>query len=181
MLIHVVLMGNINYRDALQLQEKLLYLRQKKLVLIPDFGGSSDALMNVIEAKPNVNNHNVEAVLRLYPDVRPMAIYKSSIELLRKVKEFENSIFTKSGIMLGLGEEKTETLEVFKELRKVDCDFLTVGQYLAPSAQHHPVIEYVTPAIFESYKNIAYEMGFKYVASAPLARSSYMADSAFEQ
>ncbi len=147
-------------------------------VLIPDFKGSIEALNKVADAMPEVINHNVETVPRLYPSVRPMAVYKRSLKLLDNVKNRNSKIFTKSGIMLGLGENKEEVIEVLKDLRDVDCDFLTIGQYLAPSKKHHPVIEYVHPDIFEEYENKAYELGFKYVASGPLVRSSYLAEKA---
>ena len=150
-------------------------------VLIPDFEGSYEALKTVIDARPDILNHNVETVPRLYPEVRPMAVYRRSLELLQNVKKMSSDTYTKSGIMLGLGENEQEVLEVFRDLREVGCNFLTVGQYLAPSKSHHPVVEYVHPDIFESYKVKALEMGFKYVASAPLVRSSYQADKALEE
>ena len=149
-------------------------------VLIPDFEGSLEALKTVIDAQPDILNHNVETMPRLYPEVRPMAVYKRSLELLRNVKTLSAGTYTKSGIMLGLGESEQEVLEVFRDLREADCDFLTVGQYLAPSKSHHPVVEYIHPDVFESYKTKALEMGFRYVASAPLVRSSYQADRAME-
>ncbi len=149
-------------------------------VLIPDFEGSYEALATVIKARPDILNHNVETVPRLYPEVRPMAVYRRSQELLENVKKLSNDTYTKSGIMLGLGEKEQEVLEVFRDLRAAGCDFLTVGQYLAPSKDHHPVVEYVHPDVFESYKAKALDMGFKYVASAPLVRSSYQADKAME-
>jgi len=149
-------------------------------VLIPDFLGDRDALSKVVEARPEIINHNVETVPRLYPSVRPMAVYERSLELLRNVKSMDEGIHTKSGIMLGLGEKEEEVIEVFKDLRNVGCDLLTVGQYLAPSKKHHPIIEYIHPDVFEKYRVIGLEMGFKYVASAPLVRSSYMAEKALE-
>lgn len=148
-------------------------------VLIPDFKGDCNALTKVVEASPEIINHNVETVPRLYPSVRPMAVYKRSLELLKNVKNMNAKIYTKSGIMLGLGEQKEEVLSLFKDLRDVGCDFLTVGQYLAPSKKHHPVIEYIHPDIFEEYRKKALEMGFAYVASGPLVRSSYQADKVF--
>lgn len=149
-------------------------------VLIPDFEGSYEALAVVIKSKPDILNHNVETVPRLYPEVRPMAVYRRSLELLQNVKKMSSGIYTKSGIMMGLGENEQEVLGVFKNLRDAGCDFLTVGQYLAPSKSHHPVVEYVHPDVFEDYKAKALEMGFKYVASAPLVRSSYQADKAMK-
>lgn len=149
-------------------------------VLIPDFQGNGDALSLVVEAKPDVINHNIETVPRLYPEVRPQAVYDRSLELLSNIKRFDPSMLTKSGIMLGLGETKDEVLSVFDALREHHCDFLTIGQYLAPSSKHHPVIEYVTPEDFAWYKERALEAGFSYVASGPLVRSSYMAEQAWD-
>lgn len=145
-------------------------------VLIPDFMGDAEALAKVIEAKPEIINHNVETVPGLYPRVRPRAIYERSLELLRRVKEADSEILTKSGIMLGLGETEEAVADVMKDLRAVGCDILTIGQYLAPSSKHHPVVEYVHPDIFAKYKKIGDELGFKNVVSAPLVRSSYHAD-----
>lgn len=145
-------------------------------VLIPDFKGDAEALAKVIAAKPEIINHNVETVPGLYKRVRPKAIYERSLELLKRVKEADPEILTKSGIMLGLGETEEAVVEVMKDLRGVGCDILTIGQYLAPSSKHHPVVEYVHPDIFARYKKIGDELGFKNVVSAPLVRSSYHAD-----
>lgn len=145
-------------------------------VLIPDFKGDKTALSKVVESKPEVINHNVETIPKLYSSVRPMAIYERSLKLLENVKSMDKNILTKSGIMVGLGEKEEEVIDLFKDLRKVDCDILTIGQYLAPSKKHHPVVEYIHPDIFENYKNKALKMGFKFVASGPLVRSSYHAD-----
>lgn len=150
-------------------------------VLIPDFKGDPDALKTVIDADPDIINHNVETVSRLYPEVRPMAVYKRSLELLGRVKSIKSGIFTKSGIMLGLGETEDEVLKVFDDLRKEKCDFLTIGQYLAPSKLHHPVVEYIRPEIFDNYRSKALEAGFSHVASGPFVRSSYHAQQALEQ
>lgn len=144
-------------------------------VLIPDFKGDELALEKVVNAKPEVINHNVETIPRLYSTVRPMAIYKRSLKLLENAKKMDKDILTKSGIMLGLGEKEEEVIELMKDLLKVDCDMLTIGQYLAPSKNHHPVIEYVHPTQFKKYEEIGMELGFKFVASAPLIRSSYHA------
>lgn len=149
-------------------------------VLIPDFGGNVDALQTVVEAKPNIINHNIETVPRLYPEVRPMAVYERSRSLLGNVKEMDANIFTKSGMMLGLGEEPFEVEQAMSDLRDVHCDFLTIGQYLAPSKNHHPVMAYIHPDVFERYRLLGEKMGFRYVASAPLVRSSYMADKALK-
>jgi lipoyl synthase len=149
-------------------------------VLIPDFGGNIEALESVIYAKPEVINHNIETVPRLYPAVRPMALYTRSLELLKHVKNTDGDIFTKSGIMVGLGEMEGEVVQVLEDLRSAACDFLTIGQYLAPSRQHLPVVEYIHPDIFDRYKETALRLGFKHVASGPLVRSSYHAHQALE-
>ena len=149
-------------------------------VLIPDLQGDFDALKTIIKAKPDIINHNIETIPRLYSTVRPMAIYERSLELLKRVKETNPKITTKSGIMVGLGESFEEVLLVFKDLLANKCEILTVGQYLAPSKLHHPVIEYVHPQTFDEYKKQGEAMGFKYVAAGPLVRSSYMADKAYE-
>lgn len=147
-------------------------------VLIPDFQGVKDSLATVATAKPEIINHNVETVPRLYSDIRPQAVYRRSLEVLNQVKVFDPNIFTKSGIMVGLGETEAEIETVLADLRQVNCDFLTIGQYLAPSKAHTPVIEYVVPEIFDQYKEMAIQLGFKHVESGPLVRSSYHADQA---
>lgn len=147
-------------------------------VLIPDFQGNCDALRMVIDAHPEIINHNVETVSSLYPKVRPQANYHRSLELLQRVKENDPSIYTKSGIMVGLGEKPEAVLSLLADLREVNCDFLTIGQYLAPSTKHHPVMEYIHPDQFREYQVKAYELGFSYVTSGPLVRSSYMAEEA---
>lgn len=149
-------------------------------VLIPDFQGDAAALQTVIGAGPDIINHNVETVPRLYPSVRPMAIYERSLALLKRVKQAGAGIATKSGIMAGLGEGFDEVLEVFRDLRKNGCDLLTIGQYLAPSKLHHPVVEYVHPDVFVQYRERAEAQGFQYVASGPLVRSSYLAEKAYK-
>ena len=144
-------------------------------VLIPDFLGKEKALRTVLEAGPDVLNHNLETVPRLYPEVRPEADYRRSLELLRRGKETVPEILTKSGIMLGLGEREEEVTAVLEDLRAAGCDIVTIGQYLAPSKGHHPVVEYVYPEVFERLRARALEMGFKAAASAPFVRSSYHA------
>jgi len=144
-------------------------------VLIPDFKGNRDALNTVINAKPIIINHNIETVPRLYSTVRPQAKYEQSLELLKRVKETTDTIYTKSGMMVGLGETQEEVLQSLRDLRDAGCDFLTIGQYLAPSKEHHPVVEYVHPDVFEIYKKAALELGFKDAACGPLVRSSYKA------
>jgi lipoic acid synthetase len=150
-------------------------------VLIPDLQGDYEALKLVTAANPEVINHNVETVPRLYPEVRPMAVYRRSLALLRNVKEIDPKILTKSGIMVGLGETEPEVVEVCQDLRSVGCDLLTIGQYLAPSRKHHPVVEYIHPDIFAKYRQIGLDLGFKHVASGPLVRSSYHADQALKE
>ena len=150
-------------------------------VLIPDFKGSKPALRKVVEAEPDIISHNVETVERLYPEVRPMASYYRTLELLNNIKRLSDGILAKSGIMVGLGEKKEEVIKTFEDLRSSGCSILTVGQYLAPSKQHHPVVKYIHPDVFEEYKRIGLEMGFQFVASAPLVRSSYHAGEVFEK
>ncbi|MCC2669846.1 MAG: lipoic acid synthetase [Armatimonadetes bacterium] len=145
-------------------------------VLIPDFEGNWDALAAVVEARPDILNHNVESIERLYKIVRPQAKYWRSMELLRRVREMDPTIVTKSGMMLGVGEELDETRVAMRHLRDVDCDVLTLGQYLRPSAKHIPLIRYVTPDEFRQLKEDGLQMGFKHVESGPLVRSSYHAD-----
>lgn len=146
-------------------------------VLISDLGGSQKSLETVLAAEPEVLNHNVETVPRLYSKVRPQANYERSVELLDRVGKLRPGMITKSGIMLGLGEEKAEVHQVMADLRKAGVNLLTIGQYLAPSKRHHPVISYPTPDEFTSYEVKGLEMGFAAVASAPLVRSSYKAET----
>ena len=144
-------------------------------VLIPDFKGLLSPLKKVVEAGPFVVNHNLETIPRLYTKVRPQADYKRSVELLKRCKSIDPAIYTKSGLMVGLGESFDEVVQVMKDLREAKCDILTIGQYLRPSPSHLEVKEFVHPDIFKKYREIAYSMGFKYVASSPFVRSSYMA------
>jgi lipoic acid synthetase len=148
-------------------------------VLIPDFQGASTPLEIVLKEGPDVLNHNVETVARLYPRVRPQADYKRSIDLLRRSKEDYPHIFTKSGFMLGLGETQEEVLEILKDLREAECDFLTIGQYLQPRQDRLPVIRFISPEEFGEYKRIGEEMGFRAVASGPFVRSSFHASQLF--
>lgn len=143
-------------------------------VLIPDFMGSITALETVIASSPDIIAHNLETVPRLY-HVRSGADYGRSLELLRCCKELAPDINTKSGIMLGMGEQEQEVLQLFEELRRVGCDYLSIGQYLAPSRQHYPVQEYVTPEQFERLQGVALSAGFSHVESGPYVRSSYHA------
>ncbi|MCC7370448.1 MAG: lipoyl synthase [Chloroflexi bacterium] len=144
-------------------------------VLIPDFQGNWDALKTVMDARPDILNHNMESVPRLYGRVRPKAIYTQSLELLKRAKDLAPDVNTKSGLMVGLGEEREELLQVFADLRTSDVDVLTVGQYLRPTMKHLPVERYVDPSEFADLKVIAQAMGFRHVESGPLVRSSYHA------
>jgi lipoic acid synthetase len=144
-------------------------------VLIPDFMGNWDALRIVMDAKPDILNHNMETVPRLYGRVRPKAIYTQSLELLKRAKDLAPDVASKSGLMAGLGEERDELLKVFADLRASDVDVLTVGQYLRPTMKHLPVERYVAPEEFAELKVIAQNLGFKHVESGPLVRSSYHA------
>lgn len=148
-------------------------------ILTPDFLRKDGALEIVVAAKPDVFNHNLETVPSNYLTVRPGARYFHSIRLLQRVKELDPSIFTKSGIMVGLGEERNEVLQLMDDLRTANVDFMTIGQYLQPTKKHHPVKKFVTPEEFKSYETIAYTKGFLVVASSPLTRSSHHAGEDF--
>ena len=150
-------------------------------ILTPDFLRKNGAIEKVIASKPDVFNHNLETVPRLYPSVRPGARYFHSLNLLRKVKEIDNEIFTKSGIMVGLGEDKNEVNQVMDDMRSADIDFLTIGQYLQPTKKHHKVDRFVEPSEFDLYKKIALSKGFLHVSSSPLTRSSFHASEDFEK
>ena len=146
-------------------------------VLVPDFNDSDAAIENVLSANPNIFNHNLETVRRLTPGVRHRATYDRSLSVLKKVKDRRGqSMFTKSGMMLGLGEMEAEVMAGMEDLRRVGCDILTLGQYLPPSQKHLPLKEYISPKQFVDYARAAQAMGFVHVASGPLVRSSYHAD-----
>jgi lipoyl synthase len=144
-------------------------------VLIPDLQGDWDALKLVLDAQPEILNHNIETVERCYSAVRPQAVYSRSIELIKQAKAINPKSRTKTGIMVGVGETWDELLKTLSDLRAVNCDILTIGQYLAPSADHCPIMKYYTPDEFSELKRIAMDMGFGYVESGPLVRSSYHA------
>jgi lipoic acid synthetase len=148
-------------------------------VLIPDFKGDQTSLKAVLKEWPDVLNHNIETISRLYPRVRPLAGYSRSLNLLKSSKKSHPYILTKSGFMLGLGETKEEILELLRDLREVGCDFLTVGQYLQPHPDRLPVVRFVPPEEFEDYKRLGEEMGFKAIASGPFVRSSFHAAKMF--
>ena len=150
-------------------------------VLTPDFLRKGDAYKKVLEADIDVFNHNIETVPRLYTIVRPGARYFSSLELLKNAKKFNKKVFTKSGIMVGLGENKEEIIQVMDDLRSAEVDFITIGQYLQPSAKHHPLNRYYHPDEFKELETIAKTKGFLLVSSSPLTRSSYHADEDFRK
>ena len=150
-------------------------------VLTPDFLKKGDAYKKVLEADIDVFNHNIETVPKLYTTVRPGARYFSSLELLKNAKEFNKKVFTKSGIMVGLGENKEEIIQVMDDLRSAQVDFITIGQYLQPSPKHHPLNRYYHPDEFKDLEIIAKTKGFLLVSSSPLTRSSYHADEDFRK
>jgi lipoic acid synthetase len=149
-------------------------------VLIPDLIGSKENLKIVIDAKPTILAHNLETVPGLYKTARQYSSYKTSLEILEWSKDLDPDIYTKSGIMLGLGETREEVLHTMQDLRKVKCDFLTIGQYLKPTSKNVEVYEYIHPDIFDQYKEEGEQMGFTYVASAPFVRSSFHAEEALQ-
>ena len=150
-------------------------------VLTPDFLRKGESYKRVIEAKPDVFNHNIETVPSLYRQVRPGSRYFASVELLKNAKIIDRNIFTKSGLMVGLGENKDEIIQVMDDLRSAEVDFLTIGQYLQPSVKHHPLDRYYRPEEFDELKFIAESKGFLLVSSSPLTRSSYHADKDFAE
>jgi len=155
--------------------------REIKLeVLVPDFKGDLSSLITVLKEGPDVPNHNVETIPRLYQEVRPQADYRRSLHLLKRAKERDPQTLTKSGFMLGLGETEKEVSSLLQDLSEVGCDFLTIGQYLQPRPDRLPVVRYIPPEEFEGYKKIGEEMGFKSVASGPFVRSSFHAAQMFE-
>jgi len=145
-------------------------------VLIPDFSGNLAGLKAVVDAKPSILAHNIETVRRLYEALRPKASYDTSINILRKAKEMDPALVTKSSIMLGLGETEDEVIYTMEDLRSNNCDILTLGQYLAPSDKHYPVKEFVSLEQFQRYRQLAFRLGFKAVLSGPKVRSSYRAE-----
>lgn len=149
-------------------------------ILTPDFRNKAESAVEaIITARPDVYNHNLETVPRLYPTIRPGARYYASLRLLESVKRHDPTIFTKSGMMMGLGEDRLEVHQVMDDMRSADVDFLTLGQYLQPTPRHTKVIDFVTPTTFDAYAAIARAKGFLLAASSPLTRSSYHADSDF--
>ena len=150
-------------------------------ILTPDFLRKGDVYKKIILAKPDVFNHNIETVPSNYTKVRPGSRYFQSINLLKEVKDYDNKIFTKSGLMLGLGESEDELYQVMDDLRCAKVDFLTLGQYLQPTDRHYPIKKFIPPEDFEKYKKIAYSKGFLLVSSSPMTRSSYHADDDFQK
>jgi len=150
-------------------------------VLTPDFCGDMDAVARVLDAAPDVFNHNMETISRLYRRVRPQANYQQSLDVLRFAKRYRPQVLTKSGLMVGLGEQPSEVEELLRDLLEADADVATIGQYLQPTRRNLPVADYVTPQQFDSYRDYGLSIGFKMVFSGPLVRSSYMADHVNEQ
>jgi lipoic acid synthetase len=148
-------------------------------VLIPDFKGDTEALHTVIEGKPDVINHNIEVVEHMFPQIRPQGNYQTSLGLLKAVKKFDTHILTKSGFMVGLGENTTQVVKTMKDLRNAEVDILTIGHYLQPTKKHIEIKKYYSPEEFLELKKIALSLGFEYVESGPLVRSSYHAEKAF--
>jgi lipoic acid synthetase len=172
--------GGSHFADTIQ-AIRLLSSEILVEVLVPDFQGSRQALATVVEAQPALLNHNVETVDRLYTVVRPQAGYRRSLNLLAEAKRINQKVVTKSGFMVGLGERPEEVRQLLMDLRQVDCDLVTIGQYLRPSKEHYPVVEYVHPDLFQTYEAEAQALGFKGVAAAPYVRSSYQADKLYRQ
>ena len=148
--------------------------------MIPDFQGCSEALEKVVSARPHVLNHNLETVPRLYDTVRPQAVYERSLTLLKRTKQWDPTLQTKSGLMLGLGETREELQQTLKDLLNAGCRLLTLGQYLQPTRAHLPVIRFIPPEEFDQWKETALNLGFDQVASGPFVRSSYHAKTLFE-
>jgi len=170
--------GSNHFRDVI-IQTRQINPNTTIEVLTPDFLRKGDSYKKVLDAKPDVFNHNIETVPSLYLKVRPGSRYFSSLELLKNAKKIDKNIFTKSGIMVGLGETRDEILQVMDDLKAADVDFLTIGQYLQPSVKHFPLDRYYTPKEFEDLGTIAKAKGFLLVSSSPLTRSSYHADDDF--
>jgi lipoic acid synthetase len=150
-------------------------------VLIPDFKGKIDSLKKILDAKPDVINHNIEVVKDLFPHIRPEGNYDTSLQLLKNIKNINKNMKTKSGFMIGIGETKDQILKTMKDLRDANVDFLTIGQYLQPTKEHVEIKKYYTPEEFDEFRDIALDLGFKHVESGPLVRSSYHAEKAISQ
>lgn len=159
-------------------QIRMLKSNCKIELLIPDFKGNLDALKEVADSNPDVINHNIEVVKELFPSVRPEGNYDTSLNVLKNIKKINKNIFSKSGFMVGLGENKDQIINTLNDLRLADVDFLTIGQYLQPSKDHAEIKKYYNPGEFEDFRKIALDLGFKHVESGPLVRSSYHAQAA---
>ncbi|RUM62305.1 MAG: lipoyl synthase [Persephonella sp.] len=170
--------GASHFRDVIN-KVREINPNVKIEVLIPDFKFNWEYLKIVVDAKPDVINHNIETVPSLYKKIRHLGDYEKSLILLKKVKQFDSNILTKSGLMVGLGENKEEVIEVMKDLRDVKCDIITIGQYLQPSINHRPVSKFYSVEEFKEFENIGYSLGFKSVYSGQLVRSSYNANEVF--
>ena len=173
--------GGANHFSEVITQTRKMNKKTTIEVLTPDFLRKGESYKVVVNANPDVFNHNIETVPRLYREVRPGSRYFASVDLLKSIKKINKKIFTKSGIMLGLGETKNEVLQVMDDLLSANVDFLTIGQYLQPSVKHYPLMRYVHPEEFQQFKELALSKGFLIVASSPLTRSSYHADEDFTQ
>ncbi len=168
--------ANVFYKTVKEI--KKLNKNCKIEVLIPDFKGKMESLKKIINAKPDVINHNIEVVQELFPEIRPQGNYETSLEILTNIKKIKKGVKTKSGFMVGLGETNEQILKTMNDLKKANVDFLTIGQYLQPSRDHVEIKRYYTPEEFEEFKKTALSMGFRHVESGPLVRSSYHAEKA---
>ena len=173
--------GGANHFSKVIIETRKMNKKTTIEVLTPDFLRKGESYKVVVNANPDVFNHNIETVPSLYREVRPGSRYFASVDLLKSVKKINKKIFTKSGIMLGLGETKNEVLQVMDDLLSANVDFLTIGQYLQPSVKHYPLMRYVHPEEFQKLKELALSKGFLIVASSPLTRSSYHADEDFDE
>jgi len=173
--------GGASYFAKVILQIKKTSKKTTIEVLTPDFLKKGEAFKKIIDAGPDVFNHNLETVPRLYLKVRPGSRYFQSLDLLAKVKNYQKNIFTKSGLMVGLGEKRDELMQVMDDLRVAEVDFLTVGQYLQPTIKHYPVADYITPDEFKEIETLAYSKGFLLASSSPMTRSSYHANEDFNK
>ena len=169
--------ANVFYETVKEIKE--LNKDCKIEVLIPDFKGDKDALRKVIDSNPDVVNHNIEVAEDLFPEIRPNGDSSTSLDVLKTIKKIDKNALTKSGFMIGLGENKEQIVKTMKDLREVGVDFLTIGQYLQPTREHAEIKRYYTPEEFNKFKDIALDLGFKHVESGPLVRSSYHAEKAF--
>ena len=173
--------GGANHFSKVILETRKMNKKTTIEVLTPDFLRKGKSYKVVVDANPDVFNHNIETVPSLYRSVRPGSRYFASVSLLKSIKEINKTIFTKSGIMLGLGETRDEVLQVMDDLLSANVDFLTIGQYLQPSVKHYPLKRYIHPDEFQEFKELALSKGFLIVASSPLTRSSYQADEDFSE